>query len=67
NPIKLVWHAMNEFVRHKAKPKNKDKLLVAVVTLWFDRLICLQQTLYIEHLQKVLPPVVQRNGDYTGM
>uniref|UniRef100_A0A9J7ZPT4 Tc1-like transposase DDE domain-containing protein n=1 Tax=Cyprinus carpio carpio TaxID=630221 RepID=A0A9J7ZPT4_CYPCA len=67
NPIELVWHAMKEFIRRQVKPRNKDELLEAVVTFWCN---CLTKTVcnrYIDHLQKVLPAVVQCNGCATGM
>lgn len=67
NPIELVWHALKEFVRREAKPWNKDELLQAIVTFWRDRLTKTACNNYIDHLQKVLPAVVQRNGGSTGM
>ncbi len=67
NPIELVWHALKEFVRREAKPWNKAELLQAIVTFWTDHLTKTTCNKYIDHLQKVLPAVVQRDGGSTGM
>ena len=65
NPIENLWHELKEFLRREVKPKTKDKLVQGILRFW-DTVDVAKCTKYIRHLMKVLPRVVELNGDATG-
>ena len=65
NPIEMMWHELKHHIRKYVKPKNKEQLLEGIVNFWrtVDSERC---TRYINHLQKVIPVVVERDGKASG-
>ena len=65
NPIELVWGSMKTYLRDKRKPKNLEELKDGIRTYWkmLTPEVCGR---YIDHLQKVLPAVVQEEGGPSG-
>ena len=65
NPIENLWHEMKEYVRREVKPTTKEELVEGLKKFWktVDVAKC---TKYIKHLKKVLPKVVELNGNATG-
>ena len=65
NPIENLWHELKDFLRAKVKPRNMAELKVGIKSFWstVTRAKC---TKYINHLQKVIPKVIELNGDATG-
>ena len=65
NPIENLWHELKEFIRGVIKPRNKEELVNGILTFWdtVDTCKCIR---YIDHLNKVLPKVVEVNGEPTG-
>lgn len=65
NPIENVWHELKEFIRREVKPTTKDQLVEGIRQFWstIDMAKCCR---YIRHLQKVLPKVVDVQGNATG-
>ena len=65
NPIENLWHELKEFIRREAKPTNKEELIRGILNFW-DRVDAHKCCRYIDHLKKVLPKVIECNGDATG-
>lgn len=65
NPIENLWHEMKEVIRREVKPKCKEELVEGVKEFWrtVDIIKCCK---YIRHLRKVIPRIVELNGEATG-
>ena len=65
NPIENLWHKLKEFIRREVKSRVKDDLVKGIINFWntVDERKC---TKYIRHLQKVIPHVIELNGQATG-
>jgi len=65
NPIENLWHELKDYLRGVIKPTSKQELIDGILTFWAtvdDRKCCR----YIGHLKKVIPKVIEYNGDATG-
>lgn len=64
NPIENLWNEMKVFCT-KQRPKNKADLENALHAFWatLDVDKCRR---YINHIHKVMPVVVEKNGDVSG-
>ena len=58
-------HFVQEFLRREVKPKTKDELVQGILSFWSTVSVhkCRQ---YISHLKKVIPRIIELNGDATG-
>ena len=65
NPIEKVWGSMKTFLRDRHKPKNLAELKEGIKLYWkkMTPAVCSR---YIDHLEKVLPIVVEVNGEPSG-
>ena len=65
NPIENLWHELKTFLRTKIRPKTKDELVNGIGKFWneLDKARCGR---YIDHLKKVFPAVVAREGLASG-
>ena len=65
NPIENLWHELKEFIRREVKPRNKQQLCDGIIEFWrtVDVRKCEK---YIKHLKKVIPQVIELNGNATG-
>ena len=65
NPIENLWHELKEFIRREIKPTTKDQLVNGIKAFWatVDVAKCNK---YINHLNKVVPKVIELEGDATG-
>ena len=65
NPIENLWHELKEHIRGETKPRTKDELVEGIKEFWatVDVAKC---NCYIRHLRKVIPAVIQVNGEPTG-
>ena len=65
NPIENLWHELKEYIRREVKPKTKLELVQGIMRFWrtVDMHKCCR---YINHLKKVLPMVIEVNGEPTG-
>ena len=65
NPIEMLWGSMKTFIRDKVKPKNLGELKDGIRKYWAEVTpeVC---TSYIDHLQKVMPAVVEEAGAPSG-
>ena len=66
NLIEMLWHKLKHFLHAIIKPKTKDELLEAIRRFWTERVTPTKCTMYINHLQKVGPFVIQREGSASG-
>lgn len=66
NPIENMWHEAKEFLRREVKPHTKQELIDGIVRFWktVDITKCRR---YINHLVKVIPKVIEVNGEATGI
>jgi hypothetical protein len=65
NPIECVWHELKNFIATEVKPRDQAQLIDGIQTFW--------QTMtpdkccrYVNHIHKVIPRVIERNGEATG-
>ena len=65
NPIENLWHELKEYIRREIKPKTKDELVQGIVQFW-NTVDVSKCTRYIRHLRKVIPKVIEVEGDATG-
>ena len=65
NPIENLWHELKEYQRRVIKPHSKQELVNGIMQFWetVDIPKCKR---YIRHLRKVIPRVIELNGDATG-
>ena len=65
NPIENLWHEMKEYMRREIKPKTKEELVHGLMNFWetVDKYKCCR---YINHLNKVIPKVIEVHGEPTG-
>ena len=65
NPIENLWHELKEYIRREVMPTTKEQLIDGIVEFWqtVDTQNCKK---YIGHLRKVIPKVIELNGEATG-
>ena len=65
NTIENIWHELKEYIRREVKLKVKQELIDGILSFWLtvDVPKCNK---YIDHLHKVIPKVIERNGCTTG-
>ena len=65
NPIEKVWGSMKTFLHDRHKPKNLGELKEGIKLYWKKMTpeVCSR---YIDHLEKVLPIVVEVNREPSG-
>ena len=65
NPIENVWHELKEYLRREIKPRTKQELVQGIQDFWATVDVTKCQR-YIRHLRKVIPRVIELNGEATG-
>ena len=65
NPVELVWGSLKQYLRNSAKPKNLAELKQGIKQFWRTLMpeVCWK---YISHLKKVIPKIIQVEGDPSG-
>ena len=65
NPIEMIWHELKHHIRSRVKPSVKEELVNGICEFWktVDWQKCER---YINHIQKVIPMVIERNGKASG-
>lgn len=66
NPIELVWGSMKEAVRNNYKPRTLQQLKDALLDYWSKKMTEETCTRYVLHIHKVLPAVVEAEGQASG-
>ena len=64
NPIENFWHKLKHFLCVIVKPMNKE--LIQEIHWFWDTVTPEKCKLYISHLNKVLPAVVEHEGRGAG-
>lgn len=65
NPIENLWHELEEFLRARVKPHNQRELIAGIKLFWVT-VTAEKCCKYIRHLDKVIPKVIELQGDATG-
>lgn len=65
NPIENIWAALKHHIRRRVKPRNQEELLNGIVEFW-NGLTVEQCNKYIDHLYKVVPKVIEKDGNASG-
>ena len=65
NPIENVWHEMKEYMQREVKPTTIEELVQGILQFW-ETVDVAKCTKYIQHLRKVIPKVIELNGEPTG-
>ena len=65
NPIELVWGSMKQYLCQTYKPRNLADLKNGIQLFWntLTPEVCQK---YISHLKKVVPKVIEVNGEASG-
>ena len=63
NPIERVWSHMKQFLTYTAKPRNKQELINGVKQFWREKLTISQCKRYIDHIWRVIPVILAKNGE----
>lgn len=65
NPIENCWGSLKQYLRSSYKPTNLDELMNGIEEFWQTLTpdVCKK---YISHLQKVMPKVVEVDGNPSG-
>ena len=65
NPIENIWGSLKQYLRNVYKPKNLEELKSGIQQFWVTLTpeVCTQ---YIQHIQKVIPKVIENNGGPSG-
>ena len=65
NPIENVWGSLKEYLRNTCKPKGLEDLKIGIRQFWrtLTPVLCSH---HINHLQKVMAAVVEKNGGPSG-
>ena len=65
NPIENVWGSLKQFLRNTYKPKNLSELKDGIERFWQSLTpeVCKR---YINHLNKVIPKVIEVDGNPSG-
>lgn len=65
NPIENLWHELKEYIRREIKPRTKEELVQGILKFW-ETVTVQKCNKYINHLNKVIPRVIELRGDATG-
>ena len=65
NPIENVWGSLKQYLRNFYKPRNLDQLKDGIQQFW-NTMTPSDCTRYINHLNKVIPKVIQVEGKLSG-
>ena len=63
NPIERVWSHMEQYLTYSVKPKNKQELVDGINKFWSEKLTVSQYKRYINHIKKVIPVILAKNGE----
>ena len=64
NPIENMWHELKEYIRREVKPRSKRELTTGIKAFW-ETVSVEKCQKYIGHIKKVIPAVLECNGQAT--
>ena len=65
NRIEILWAEMKNYIRKNIKPLTQEQLVASIKSFW-NMVGVSKYNRYINHLNKVLPIVVEREGRASG-
>ena len=65
NPIEMMWAQLKHHLRRRVKPTNRDELVNGIEQFW-NSVTPEMCNRYIDHLYKVIPKVIEKEGRATG-
>ena len=65
NGINFLCIALQEYLRREVKLTTKDQLVNGISQFWATVSVTKCRK-YIQHLQKVIPKIIEVNGEATG-
>ena len=65
NAIENLRHELKEYIQREVKPKSKEELMSGIEQFW-NTVTVNKCKKYIGHLRKVVPKVIEVNGEATG-
>ena len=65
NPIENLWHELKEFIRREIKPRTKADLIDGIKRFW-ETVTVEKCRRYINHLDKVIPEIIECEGGPSG-
>ena len=65
NPIENIWCSLKQYLRTTYKPGNVEELKGGIQQFWMTLTpqVC---RCYIEHIHKVIPKIIEVNGEPSG-
>ena len=66
NPIENVWAQLKHYLHKVEKPTTKEGLLQGINNFWSTKMTPALCKNYINHLKKVIPAVIEREGGPSG-
>ena len=66
NPIENVWAQLKHYINKVVKPLKKEDHVQGIKNFWSTMMTPELCTRYINHIQKVLPAVVEQEGKASG-
>ena len=64
-PIENMWHELKHYIRTTVKPHTKEELIQGIQSFWAT-VTPEKCCRYINHLRKVIPKVLEVNGEAKG-
>lgn len=65
NPIENLWHDLKDYLCAEVKPGNLAELKAGIESFW-STVTKEKCGIYINHLKKVIPQVIELHGDAAG-
>lgn len=65
NPIENVWNEMKHDNRTRVRPRTKDEFEKGLHEFW-ETVTPEKCERYINHIHKVIPAIIAKNGDVSG-
>ena len=65
NPIEMMWAELKNYIRKTVKPSKKEELIKGIKDFW-QTVSVAKCNKYVDHIFKVLPIVVERDGRASG-
>ena len=63
----MVWHELKDWLRSVHKAHSKEQLIAGIHQFWEEKMTPAKCQKYISHIRKVIPEIIKRDGQATGM
>ena len=65
NPIEMMWSEMKTYIRREVKPRTEQQLVKGIKDFW-NTVGTAKCNRYINHIDKMMPIVIEREGKASG-